>query len=107
MTFFGYPWQIWAASFMAVMVKLSMASSAPTTWIARVSTIAVALFSGLILYLPVVEMLGLSASWHVPVAIIISLTAENVMKNIAEFSEDKEFFKEWIKDFLNKKDDAK
>lgn len=107
MNFLGHPLEIWAASFMVVVVKLNMLGSSPTSWMAKLSTIAVALFSGLILYLPLVEMLGLSASWHVPVAIIISLTAENVMKSIVEISSDKELIKEWLRDFLNKKEQDK
>lgn len=101
MNIFGHPIEIWFASFVAVMFKLKMTSK--WTVIETVTTISIALFSGVILYIPVTELLNLSASWHVPMAILISLTAENLMKNVVDLSSDSDFFKDWIRYIVNKK----
>lgn len=101
MNFFGYPLEIWLAAFVAVMFKLKMTSK--WTIVGVVSTVGIAMFSGLILYLPMVELLKLSSSWNVPVAILIALTAENVMKNVVELSKDGEFFKDWVRFLVTKR----
>lgn len=106
MNFLGHPWQIWAAALIAVSVKIT-SPGAPKSLTSRFISIFVALLSGVILYLPVVGAIGWGASMHVPVAIIISLTAENLMRSIVDLSSDKEILREWLKDFLNKKDDNK
>ena len=84
MNFLGHPWQIWAAALIAVSVKITM-PGAPKSLTSRFISVFVALLSGVILYLPVAEMLGWGASMHVPIAIIISLTAENLMQVFAEY----------------------
>lgn len=106
MNFLGHPWQIWAAALIAVSVKITM-PGAPKSPTSKIISIFVALLSGVILYLPVVDLVGWGASMHVPVAIIISLTAENFMRSLVDLSSDKEILREWLKDFLNKKEDGK
>ncbi len=103
MNFFGYPMEIWFASFVAVMFKLKMTSN--WTIVGTITTMSIAMFSGLILYLPVVELLELSASWKVPVAILVSLTAENIMKSVVDLSADGDFLKDWIRYIVTKKFD--
>lgn len=103
MNFFGYPMEIWFASFVAVMFKLKMTSN--WTIVGTITTVSIAMFSGLILYLPIVELLELSSSWNVPVAILVALTAENFMKNVVDLSNDGDFFKDWIRYIVTKKFD--
>lgn len=106
MNFLGHPWQIWAAALIAVSVKITM-PGAPKSLTSRLISVFVALLSGVILYMPVVEMVGWGVGMHVPVAIIISLTAENFMRSLVDLSSDKEILREWLKDFLNKKESDK
>ena len=103
MNFFGYPMEMWFASFVAVMFKLKMTSN--WTIVGTITTVSIAMFSGLILYLPIVELLELSASWKVPVAILVSLTAENIMKSVVDLSADGDFLKDWIRYMVTKKFD--
>lgn len=101
MNFFGYPVEIWLASFVAVMFKLKKTSN----WsiVGTLSTIAIALFSGLVLYGPITAIMELPTTWNVPVAILVALTAENFMNNIVNISNDSDFIKDWLKFFLTRK----
>lgn len=101
MNFFGYPIEIWLASLIAVMFRLKKTES--WTIIGVLSSVAISLFSGLILYMPMVELLSLSASWHVPIAILIALTAENVMESVVDLSKDGDFIKDWLRFVVTKK----
>lgn len=94
MNFLGYPVEIWAAAIVAVFVKLQTSNT--LTIFGAIATTIIALFSGVFLYLPIASMLSLSVSWHMPLAIIIALSAENLMKAIVEISADKEWLKDWI-----------
>ncbi|MBQ2262720.1 MAG: hypothetical protein II336_15280 [Loktanella sp.] len=98
--FLGYPLEIWLASFVAVIIRLQTSST--LTFFGAASTVIVALLTGVILYEQIVDLLGLSESWSVPVAIIVALSAENIMKIIVEMSADKEWLKDWIKYLVNK-----
>ena len=101
MNFFGYPVEIWLASFVAVMLKLKKTSS----WsiVGTISTISIALFSGLVLYGPIITIMELPPTWSVPVAILSALTAENFMNNIVDISDDSDFIKDWLRFFLTRK----
>lgn len=101
MNFFGYPIEIWLASLIAVMFRLKKTES--WTIIGVLSSVAISLFSGLILYMPMVELLSLSSSWHVPIAILIALTAENVMESVVDLSKDGDFIKDWLRFVVTKK----
>lgn len=50
-------------------------------------------------YRPVIELMGVSQSWDVVVAILLALSAENLMKVLVELSSDKE----WIKTMITTK----
>lgn len=94
MNFFNYPVEIWFASFVAVMFKLKMTSK--FTVIGTITTVSIAMFSGLIMYTPLVDLLQLSPSWNVPIAILVAITAENFMKNVVDISNDGQMFKDWL-----------
>ncbi|MFN3895723.1 MAG: hypothetical protein ACK4KU_14435 [Acinetobacter sp.] len=105
--FFGYPVEIWLASLVAVIIRLQTADR--LTVLGAAATILVALLAGILLYGPIIVLLGLSQTWAVPMAIIVALSAENIMKIIVEMSADKDWLKGWIKHLVskdnNKKDD--
>lgn len=94
MNFLGYPIEIWAAAIIAVFVKLQASNT--LTLFGAITTVVIALLSGVFLYTPIAAILSLGTSWHIPLAIIIALSAENLMKAIVELSADKEWLKDWI-----------
>ena len=88
------------------MIKLQ--SSKTLSVLGVVTTVAVGVGAGVILYSPVIALFSLSQSWEIIVAILIALSAENLMKSFVEISADKEFLKGWIKYLVNRNDkDAK
>lgn len=101
MLFLGYPIEIWAASFVAVLIKIS--ANKKLTILGAFTTVIVALFSGVILYQPILAMFALDSTWAIPLAIIIALSAENLMKAILQVSEDREWLVDTIKFFVNRK----
>lgn len=101
MNFFGYPIEIWLASFVAVMFKLKNNSN--ISIVGTITTVAIAMFSGLIMYRPIVEIINLAPSWNVPVAILVAITAESFMKQANDISSDKDFVKDWLKYILARK----
>ena len=101
MNFFGYPIEIWLASFVAVMFKLK--NNQNWSIIGILTTISITMFSGIILYKPVTSILNLSDNWQVPVAILVAITAEKIMKSVSELSEDNDFIKDWLKFFITRK----
>ncbi len=105
MNFFGYPIEIWLASFVAVMFKLKTNSN--MSWFSILATVTIAMFSGVIMYKPIAEIFSLSASWNVPVAILIAVSAENLMKHVTRISNDEDFVKDWLKFILTRKVDYK
>lgn len=102
MKFIGYPIEIWAACIVAVLIKLQ--TSNKLTLLGAIATTVVALFSGIILYQPIMAIFGLAEAWSIPLAIIISLSAENLMKALVEMSADKEWLKDWIHYLVTKKE---
>ncbi len=98
MKFLTYPIEIWAAVLVAVVVKLQ--TSNRLTLIGTISTVIVAVISSLTLHQPVTDMMGWETDAHVIVAVIIALTAENLMKAIVEFTADKGKLKSIIKHFV-------
>lgn len=101
MTFLGFPIEIWLAVFLAVMIKIRNAENLNV--IGYITTIAISLISGVLLYMPVVELLSLSPSWHIPIAILVSLSAENIMQNVVNISSDNDMLKKFIEAWLSKK----
>jgi ABC-type uncharacterized transport system permease subunit len=97
MSFFGYPIEIWIGAIIAVIIKLKSAKR--LNWIGACITVFVGVGAGLILYQPAMELLGLAKSWEVVVAILLSLSAENLMKVLVELSSDKD----WIKTLITTK----
>ena len=100
MNIWGYPLEIWLAGLIGVFIRLQ--TSNKLTWLGAMSTVVVAMAASLVLYLPVTELLSLSETWHVPVAVIIALTAENIMKSLVEISADKEWLMGIIRHLVNK-----
>lgn len=100
MNILGYPIEIWAASIVAVLIKLQTSST--LTMLGALTTTIVALFSGVFLHETVAEMFGLDQSWYTVVAIVIALSAENLMKSIVELSADKEWLKDFIRFFVDR-----
>ena len=101
MNFFGYPIEIWLASFVAVMFKLK--NNQNWSIIGTLTTVTITMFSGIILYKPITVIMNLSDNWQVPVAILAAITAEKVMKNITDLSEENDFIKDWLKFFITRK----
>lgn len=101
MTFLGFPIEIWLAVFLAVMIKIRNAENLNV--IGYITTIAISLISGVLLYMPVVELLSLSPSWRIPIAILVSLSAENIMQNVVNISSDNDMLKKFIEAWLSKK----
>lgn len=101
MTFLGFPIEIWLAVLLAVMIKIRNAKNLNV--VGYVTTIAISLISGVLLYMPVVELLSLSPSWHIPIAILVSLSAENIMQNVVNISSDNDMLKKFIEAWLSKK----
>lgn len=101
MLFFGYPIEIWIASGIAVLIKIS--SNKKLTLLGAFTTVFVALFSGVILYQPFLVMLSLEQTWAIPLAIVIALSAENLMKAILQVSEDQNWLADLIRFFINRK----
>lgn len=92
---FGTSWEVIGAVFVATLVRLS--TSKKLTFFSAFITSAVGMFSGLILYSPLVDMFGLSQSAEIPMAIIVALTAENLMRSFVEVSADGSFIKRLLK----------
>lgn len=105
MNFFGYPIEIWLASLVAVMFKLK--NDGKQNIVGGLTTIIIAMFSGLILYGPVSDIAGLSPRWNVIVAIAIAITSENLMKSVSTITVDPEFVKDWLMYILSRKTDYK
>jgi|GEM_PF-3999980 len=84
------PLEVLLAILIAAIVR--MKSSLSLGWFGALTTTIVSILSGLLLYQPVLTVTGIDQSWEVMVAIIISLTAENLMKGIIEFSSQKGAF---------------
>jgi hypothetical protein len=103
MNILGYPIEIWIAGLIGVFIRLQ--TSNRLTLLGATTTVIVAMAASLILHGPIVALLGLSVSWNVPVAVIIALTAENLMKAFVEISADKEWIKGWIRHLVDKKTD--
>lgn len=105
MLLFGYPVEIWVATIIAVLIKLQ--SSKTLSVLGVITTIVVGVGAGVILYGPVITLFALSNTWEIIVAILIALSAENLMKSFVELSADKEFLSGWIKYLVNRKENDK
>lgn len=102
MHIFGYPIEIWFAAFVAMLIRLQTSNT--LTALGAIVTVCVALFAGVILYQPVMLVFGLGEAWAIPIAIIVALSAENLMKAIVELSADKEWLTDWIRFFVDRGD---
>ena len=100
MNFLNYPIEIWISVLVAVIVRLK--SSVTLNWTGALSTTMVAVGAGMIMYKPITALIGLSPDWELLMSILIALTAENVMKGIIDFSDDKDTVKNIIKFVLNR-----
>lgn len=103
MQILSHPVEIWIAASLAVLVKLTGLKGSTTIGIfGTATTILVALLSGVIFYIPIMELLSLGSSWAIPTAILIALTAENIMKTIVELSSDGVFIRKIADGILNR-----
>lgn len=100
MNFLNYPIEIWISVFVAVIVRLK--SSVTLNWTGALSTTLVAVGAGMVMYKPFTALLGLSSDWELLMSILIALTAENIMKGIIDFSDDKDTVKNILKSIISK-----
>lgn len=101
---FGTPPEVWVASLIAVFIKLQ--AEQKLTLLGVVTTFAVGVGSGIIFYAPLSAALGLSAAWHVPMACLISLTSDNLLKVILELSADRRWIGDAIRYWVTKRIDT-
>jgi len=94
------PIEVVIAILIAAVVRLK--SSWSLGWIGALTTTIVSMFSGLLLYQPVLTITGIDQSWDVLVAILISLTAENLMKGLIDFTGQKGAFQRILMAFLTR-----
>lgn len=100
MTFLNYPIEIWIAVVIAVIVRLK--TSITLNWTGALSTILVAVGSGLVLHKPISNLIGLGSEWELLMAILIALTAENFMKGVVDFSDDRDAVKNILTSVITK-----
>lgn len=100
MLLFGYPIQIWIACIVAILVKLQ--STRSLTVFGVITTVAVAMGSGVLLYGPMLALLSLEATWSIPMAIILALSAENILKAMLDISDDRKWIKDQLRSWLLK-----
>ena len=105
MLFLGHPIEIWIALLVAVMIKVR--SDKTLTKIGILTSILVSILSGVILYIPIMEIFTLSPSWSILIAILSGLTAENIMKNIVTISSNIDLMKSVTEFFVKTKGDLK
>lgn len=91
MNFLGHTYEVWAAVVVAVLVRLRSAQR--HTPLNSLVTVVVALGSGILLYDDFVNLFSLSSGWEIPMAILIALTAENIMNVLIDLSGDRSLFK--------------
>ena len=96
----GYPIEIWIAVTLSVIVKIRYDKK--LTALGAIVTFLVSIGSGMILYIPVMELFSLGAQWAVFIAMLIALTADNIMKSILEISEDSSILKDWATYFITR-----
>jgi hypothetical protein len=101
MLFLGFPIKIWIAVIIAALIKLQ--SSKTLSVLGVLVTISVGIGAGVILYGPAIELLSLSPSWEIFIAILIALSAENLMRSFVELTANKDMLGDWLKIFINKK----
>ena len=94
MNFFNYPFEIWIATIVAVLVKLRAETKLTLFGVATITLIGIG--SGVIFYAPLTAAFGLSIAWQVPMACLITLTADNVMRVFLELSADRK----WLGDII-------
>lgn len=87
MLIFGFPIEIWLGVFAAVLVRVK--SSVTLGWGGAITTTLVSTISGMILHRPFLSLTGLHQDWGILVAILIALTAENLMKGVLDWSSEK------------------
>lgn len=104
--FLDYPIHVWASVILAVFVRLTNDTKGSATIPRRVligkklTNAITSTASGMILHKPIVEILEISDKWYVIVAILVALTAENIMRSIIHVSEDDEAVTGIIKRYL-------
>lgn len=84
---FGHDWYFWFAVIGSVIIK--MASAMKISWYRAAVAGFTAVFSAVVFTDAVVDYLGLPPeTYEVPVAVLIGLTGEGIIKQIMLFTED-------------------
>lgn len=94
----GYPFEIWLIVFAAVLVRLGKVSR--DTILSSLMTVAIGITVGIYMHIPVLTLLGLSHDWVYLVAVLVTLTAENLMRSVVSMSRDAEFIKSILRNIL-------
>lgn len=86
---------------IAILVRLR--ANKTLTLVGALLNVLVALAAGMLLHTPLVILFGLDPStWNILIAILVALTAENIMKQIVETSSDDSLFKSIIRLIIKK-----
>ena len=105
MLFLGHPINIWIALLVVVIIKVR--SDNTLTKIGILTSVLVSILSGVILYIPIMEIFTLAPSWSIFIAILCGLTAENIMKNVVTISTNIDLMKSVAEFFIKTKGDLK
>lgn len=94
----GYPFEIWLIVFAAVLVRVGIVSR--DTILSSIITVVVGITVGIYMHMPVLNLLGLTHEWIYLVAVLVTLTAENLMRSVVSISRDAEFLKSIFRNIL-------
>ena len=88
--FLNYPIEIWAVCLIATLVRMKNVALPLNTFVgiySFISTGLVSVLSGVFLHKSIADYLDMGPSSYLFIAVLIALTSENIMKNIAVWSE--------------------
>lgn len=102
MQIFSHPVEIWLGILLAVLIKLRGANFEILGFFGTAATVLISIISGVIFYVPIMDLLSLGPSWAIPTAILIALTAENLLKTVTEMTADKESLRKIAEGVLNR-----
>lgn len=86
MKFLNYPIEIWIAVAVAMVVRLK--TSIGLGLVGALTTTLVGIGAGMVLHQPIANLFGLQGNdMQIIIAMVVALTAENLMKGIIEFSQ--------------------
>ena len=91
--FLGHGLDIWILSIIIGLFRLKQSKQRLKTFGALV-TVGISIFAAVLLTVPLMNILSLSASYKYFILILIALSAENIMESIVNISSDTGLFKE-------------